>query len=880
MSSLTPDAVYKIEANGIKGGPDWQAITEDSAWTNSRGTDTIFRMDAGSDKVTATVPIPKPCSGFAVAAGTLWAPSCGDKMIYRIDLITNKIVGKVAVGPANSEGGIAFGAGSAWMPSESDVAKPGVVSRIDPETNKVIASIAVPPGSYTAVYGYNRVWVSSTEKSVVSVIEPTSNKVIAEIPVDANPRFMAAGEGFVWTLNQGKGTVSKIDPLTMKVVATIETGAPGPGGDIATGEGSLWVTQKTIPITRIDPATNKVMAQFVGPGGDAMRIGHGYVWLSNGNEGTVWRFLASKAVVGPPEVLQVGTLPSFWKTSTSNCLTTPDWEIHPYNDDFYILRESGCIDSEKPFLYLIFGEQKALLEDTGSGDVKTAAVVMDLMAKWAKKKNHAPVSLVVIHSHSHGDHTAGDAGFQGMPNVQMIFAKPAEIQKAAGITTWPADKGTIDLGGRIVDVLPIPGHDVASIALYDRLTGNLMTGDSLYPGRLYVPLKEVPTYAASAQRLVDFVKDRPIAHVLGTHIEQSQVPYVDYPRAAPQPEEHTLELTRANVLELNQAFLKMKNNETVLMPETSIVVRVPGVTMSPSIQAGNNMGLEAGVLPGKWMTGGPNCVSVPDWQVHEYNPDFYILRESGCTHFEKPFLYLIFGKEKALLEDTGAGNVQTAPIVTELMAKWAMRNQRTPVPLIVIHSHAHGDHIAGDAQFTSRPDTQFIAASPAEIQKAAAITNWPADIGQIDLGGRVVDIIPIPGHNDASITLYDRRTGNLLTGDSLYPGRLSVGAADLAAFTASAQRLADFVGAHPVAHVLGTHIEQTTTPYVDYPRGTTYQLEEHSLDLPPASVIELNQAFIDMNVSGTLHKIALPDFTVVPRAAPVNPNPVTATLAK
>jgi glyoxylase-like metal-dependent hydrolase (beta-lactamase superfamily II) len=173
---------------------------------------------------------------------------------------------------------------------------------------------------------------------------------------------------------------------------------------------------------------------------------------------------------------------------------------------------------------------------------------MDLLAKWAKKKNHAPVSLIVIHSHGHGDHTAGDKQFQGMPNVQFVAATPAELQKAAGIATWPTDIGKIDLGGRIIDVVPIPGHNDASIALYDRLTGNLMTGDSLYPGRLYVTEAEIPTYTASAKRLADFVLDRPIAHVLGTHVEQSQTPNLDYPRGAIyQPEEHVLELTRAHV---------------------------------------------------------------------------------------------------------------------------------------------------------------------------------------------------------------------------------------------------------------------------------------------------------------------------------------------
>jgi len=255
----------------------------------------------------------------------------------------------------------------------------------------------------------------------------------------------------------------------------------------------------------------------------------------------------------------------------------PDWQVHEYNSDFYILRESGCINYEKPFLYLIFGERFALLEDTGAGEVQTAPFVMGLLEKWAKQKKHTPVSLIVIHSHGHGDHTAGDKQFQALPNVQFIAATPAEIQKAAGISNWPEGAGTLDLGGRVLDVLPIPGHQTASIALYDRLTGNLLTGDSLYPGRLYVSEADVPVFAASAARLASFVRQHPIAHVLGTHIEQSSTPYVDYPTGTNyQPEEHSLELTRASVLELEDGFQHMPAKPVpVALPEFTISVRPP-----------------------------------------------------------------------------------------------------------------------------------------------------------------------------------------------------------------------------------------------------------------------------------------------------------------
>src|SRR5579863_7585891 len=109
----------------------------------------------------------------------------------------------------------------------------------------------------------------------------------------------------------------------------------------------------------------------------------------------------------------------------------------------------------------------------------------------------------------------------------------------------------------------------------------------------------------------------------------------------------------------------------------------------------NGGGVRAGTLPKSWRTGGPTCGSAPEWEIHEYNPDLYILRENGCVNYEKPFLYLFFGSEKALLIDTGAGETHVAGAVSGLIDEWAKRNHRQPPPLIVGHSHSHDDHIAG-----------------------------------------------------------------------------------------------------------------------------------------------------------------------------------------
>jgi hydroxyacylglutathione hydrolase len=263
-------------------------------------------------------------------------------------------------------------------------------------------------------------------------------------------------------------------------------------------------------------------------------------------------------------------------------------------------------------------------------------------------------------------------------------------------------------------------------------------------------------------------------------------------------------------------------------------------------------GVEPGTLPASWITGGPNCLEVPDWQVHEYNPTFYILRESGCTNYEKPFLYLIFGKDRALLIDTGAGPVDTAAFVQKLIAKWCKTNKREAIPLTVVHTHAHGDHVAGDKGFEGMPNVTLIPAGSLIKGREGGI---------IELGDRIVDVLAIPGHQAAHVAYYDRKTGILHTGDHLYPGRLYV--QDFPAYLESTLKLVRFTDGKPIAHIVGCHIEQTSTPFVDYPIGTTYQPQEHALTLSRGHLLELLAGLESMREKPV--KLALRDFTIFPR---------------
>ena len=225
--------------------------------------------------------------------------------------------------------------------------------------------------------------------------------------------------------------------------------------------------------------------------------------------------------------------------------------------------------------------------------------------------------------------------------------------------------------------------------------------------------------------------------------------------------------------------------------------------------------LESGVLAARWAPADPDCAHAPPFLVYEYNDTFIILRQSGCTHFEKPFLYLILGSAEALLVDTGAPGADVSAAVDDVLRRHAQREHREMLRLVVVHSHGHGDHTAGDGQLKRRSATTVVDATPQAVAAFFRIADWPRGAAEHDLGGRIVDIVPIPGHQPASIAIYDRRTGILLTGDTLYPGRLYVN--DAPAFADSITRLVEFTAARDVAHMLGAHIENTIVEVVANP---------------------------------------------------------------
>ena len=235
--------------------------------------------------------------------------------------------------------------------------------------------------------------------------------------------------------------------------------------------------------------------------------------------------------------------------------------------------------------------------------------------------------------------------------------------------------------------------------------------------------------------------------------------------------------------------------------------------------------------PPSWHPGALQCTpETTRTEARSIDTAVIVLRQNPCVDSEANLVYVLVGARRVLLIDTGAvEGAAAAPLVEWVQLARRGKNEGDgPLPLLVVHTHGHQDHRAGDAAFAALPGTEIIA-SPT---------------GTLDLGDREVMVIPAPGHHPDHVVFYDGQPQSLFTGDFLLRGRLLVD--DLDAYRESAQRVADFVNTHPVMNVLDAHIELDITGK-PYPTGATFHPNERTRPLTIFDVYALPAALSDFN---------------------------------
>jgi len=167
---------------------------------------------------------------------------------------------------------------------------------------------------------------------------------------------------------------------------------------------------------------------------------------------------------------------------------------------------------QQNYSYLIVGETRAILFDSGSGTRDISAVVANL--------TKLPITVIV--SHLHYDHLGGVGPFGHVAMIDMPETRAdmagalfqpgryeymgfydGRVAPSFRVGEWLAPDAVIDLGGRSLQVLSTPGHTPSSVALFDATNRRLFIGDFIYPTTLYafLPGASLSAYQATVKML-------------------------------------------------------------------------------------------------------------------------------------------------------------------------------------------------------------------------------------------------------------------------------------------------------------------------------------------------------------------------------------------
>ena len=180
--------------------------------------------------------------------------------------------------------------------------------------------------------------------------------------------------------------------------------------------------------------------------------------------------------------------------------------------------------------------------------------------------------------------------------------------------------------------------------------------------------------------------------------------------------------------------------------------------------------------------------------VHELDPQTWLIEEEAQCNV---YMYLLAGEKEALLIDTGYGTVELDRIVKE----------RTGLPVTVLCTHGHFDHIGGIGFFPTalmhRSDRELYRQHRLEVRNIAPDCiapespeelTWFDEALTLDLGGRTLEVFPAPGHTKGCVAILDVERRQLFTGDTCCKAAVLLNfdhSADLATFRSSIVSILD-----------------------------------------------------------------------------------------
>lgn len=296
--------------------------------------------------------------------------------------------------------------------------------------------------------------------------------------------------------------------------------------------------------------------------------------------GCAFGFVAAEDATPVTAPSHCASLPRPQNAALERVAVDSNWfEVYRAAEGVYALVEP--YQYQETISYLIVGSEKALLFDSGLGLVPMRPVVEQLTA----------LPVAVLNSHTHYDHVGGNAEFDTVLAVDTIYTRanmdgfpqaelvseaapeafcqepPGDADPASFHTRpWQAsrfvsDGELIELGGRQLEVLHVPGHTPDSLVLLERSKGLMWTGDTYYDGGLwlFVPESSLEDYQASISRLREVAAE--VQQLLPAH--------------------NTAKADPAQLARVDEVLKKIRAGHAVGKPESGsrLVFEVDGITL-------------------------------------------------------------------------------------------------------------------------------------------------------------------------------------------------------------------------------------------------------------------------------------------------------------
>jgi class 3 adenylate cyclase len=251
------------------------------------GLPRIDRQSAGliepaSGKIVAEVAVGPEPRAIAVGGGSVWVANEGNETVTRIVSSSRKTTTITLQGHPT---GLTFAAGAVWAATIE-----GGLIRIDPKFNSsadpvnVSGRVAGPP---SVVSAGGSLWVSAPNTTLVriGIVSGSQKSFIPDTGVDGP---LASGDGALWAA--AEGFVAPINPVT-GLASGAAVRLNGVSSALTYGGGALWtVSAAPDDLQRVDPGSGSVTNTIaVGRNPTGVAVGSGFVWVTNGSDGTLTR---------------------------------------------------------------------------------------------------------------------------------------------------------------------------------------------------------------------------------------------------------------------------------------------------------------------------------------------------------------------------------------------------------------------------------------------------------------------------------------------------------------------------------------------------------------------------------------------------------------